>query len=60
MILNGKQQNNLFRAIDENRLGSGGAAVVGGEIRIKGQDLYVALKNYSKVQNKLGKNTGIL
>ena len=60
MILNGKQQNNLFRAIDENRLGSGGAAIVGGEIRIKGQDLYVALKNYSKVQNKLGKNTGIL
>lgn len=59
MILNSRHQNNLFRAIDQNRLGSGGA-VVGGEIRIKGQDLYVALKNYSKVQNKLGKNTGIL
>ena len=59
MILNGRQQNNLFKAIDENRLGGGGT-VVGGEIKIKGSDLYIALKNYSKVQGKLGKNTGIL
>lgn len=59
MILNGKQQKNLFRAIDENRLGGGGS-VVGGEIKIKGSDLYVALKNYSKVKGTLGKNTGIL
>lgn len=59
MILNGKQQNNLFRAIDENRLGGGGATVVGGDIRIKGSDLYIALKNYSKVQGTLGKHTGI-
>ena len=59
MILNGRQQKNLFNAIDENRLGGGGA-VVGGEIKIKGSDLYVALKNYSKVKGTLGKNTGIL
>lgn len=58
MILNGRQQNNLFRAIDENRLGGGGT-VVGGEVKIKGSDLYLALKNYSKVQGTLGKNTGI-
>jgi DNA repair exonuclease SbcCD ATPase subunit len=59
MILNGRQQNNLFRAIDENRLGGSGGAVVGGEVKIKGSDLYIALKNYSKVQGTLGKNTGI-
>jgi len=59
MILNGRQQNNLFRAIDENRLGGSGAAVVGGEVKIKGSDLYIALKNYSKVQGTLGKHTGI-
>jgi len=28
-------------------------------IKIKGSDLYLALKNYSKVQGTLGKNTGI-
>ena len=59
MILNGRQQNNLFRAIDENRLGSNGGGFVGGEVKIKGSDLYLALKNYSKVQGTLGKNTGI-
>ena len=59
MILNGRQQNNLFRAIDENRLGSNGGGIVGGEVKIKGSDLYIALKNYSKVQGTLGKNTGI-
>ena len=33
--------------------------LVGGEVKIKGSDLYLALKNYSKVQGTLGKNTGI-
>lgn len=60
MILNSRHQNNLFRAIDQNRLGGGGGTIVGGDIRIKGQDLYIALKNYSKAQNKLGKSTGII
>lgn len=58
MILNGRQQTNLFNAIDQNRLG-GGNTIVGGEIKIKGSDLYVALKNYGKVQGALGKNIGI-
>ena len=61
MILNGSQQGNLWNAIKNNRLGGGGnVAIVGGDVRIKGSDLYVALKNYSKVQGKLGKTTGIL
>lgn len=61
MILNGSQQGNLWNAIKNNRLGGGGnVAIVGGDVKIKGSDLYVALKNYSKVQGKLGKTTGIL
>ena len=58
MILNTRQQNNLFRAINENRLGSNGS-VVGGTIKIKGSDLYVALKNYGSTKSKVGKNIGI-
>ena len=57
MILNQKQQNNLFRAIDEDRLG--GAGSLSGTVRIKGSDLYLSLSNYSKGLKKLGKNTGI-
>lgn len=59
MILNGRQQKNLFNAIDDNRLG-GGSNIVCGEIKIKGSDLYVALKNYGKVQKGIGKNIGIM
>lgn len=58
MILNTRQQNNLFRAINENRLGSNGG-VVGGTVKIKGSDLYVALKNYGNTKSKVGKNIGI-
>lgn len=60
MILNNTQQGNLWNAIKNNKLGDGGVAIVGGDVRIKGSDLYVALKNYSKVQGKLGKTTGIV
>ena len=58
MILNTRQQNNLFRAINDNRLGSK-SSVVGGTIKIKGSDLYVALKNYGNTKSKVGKNIGI-
>ena len=58
MILNGKQQARLFRMLN-----NGGAmpseGVTTSTIKIKGSDLYLALKNYSKVQGTLGKNTGI-
>ena len=57
MILNQKQQNNLFKAIDEDRLG--GAGSLSGTVRIKGSDIYLSLSNYSKGLKKLGKNTGI-
>jgi hypothetical protein len=58
MILNSKQQSHLFNAIDNNRLGGGGT-LVAGEIKVKGSDLYIALKNYGKGAAKLGKNIGI-
>lgn len=58
MILNTRQQNNLFRAINDNRLGYN-SSVVGGTIKIKGSDLYVALKNYGSTKSKVGKNIGI-
>ena len=57
MVLNEKQQSNLFHAIENGEFGGG--AVVGGEIKIKGSDLYVALKNYGAVKSKSGKNIGI-
>lgn len=58
MILNTKQQSHLFNAIDNNRLGGNNMVVVG-ETVVKGSDLYIALRNYSKGAAKLGKNIGI-
>lgn len=57
MILNGRQQKNLFNAIDKNRLGSDNAQSI--SFKIKGSDLYGTLKNYSKIKGKSGVNTGI-
>ena len=51
MILNDRQQKNLFDAIDNNRLG-GGSELVVGDIKVKGSDLYIALKNYTKINKK--------
>lgn len=59
MILNGTQQKRLFNILDGTGAVGTTATVVGGEVKIKGSDLYVALKNYGKVQNTLGKNIGI-
>lgn len=50
MILNQKQQANLFRALDGGI--SGGGAVVS-EVKIKGSDLYLALKNYKNKMSKI-------
>lgn len=49
MILNGKQQGNLFRLLDSGNVASTNTASV---VKIKGSDLYVALSNYS---SKMGK-----
>ena len=60
MVLNGKQQQRLWNIIN----GSGSyrsdpGTMTVGQVRIKGSDLYLALKNYSKHQSKIGKDTGI-
>ena len=59
MILNGRQQRNLFDAINENRLGGENYNRLYGEVKIKGQDLYIALSNFGKVKSTLGKQIGI-
>ena len=59
MILNGRQQRNLFDAINENRLGGENSNRLYGEVKIKGQDLYIALSNFGKVKSTLGKQIGI-
>lgn len=58
MILNGSQQAHLFDIINNNRLDG---AVGGGNVQfvLRGADLYGSMKNYGKVQSKLGKNIGI-
>lgn len=55
MILNKKQQANLFNALDKGELG--GAGVV--DFVLRGSDLYGSLRNYSKTVAKTGKITGI-
>ena len=57
MILNQRQQSHLFNLIDNNRPTSN--VTVNGEWKLKGQDLYMSMKNYGKGQSKLGKNIGI-
>ena len=59
MILNRKQQSNLFRAIESGGIGSGSTVMIP-DLRIKGSDLYVSFRNYSKSVSKTGKTTGIL
>ncbi len=58
MVLNRKQQSNLFRAIESGNIGAGNTVLVP-EFKIKGSDLYGTLRNYSKSVGKTGKITGI-
>lgn len=51
MILNKRQQNNLFRAIDNNRLG-GPSNKLYGDVTVRGSDLKIALTNYEKINHK--------
>lgn len=59
MILNSRQQGNLFNAIDKNRLYDTPGNIVAGEVKVKGTDLYIALKNLARTKSALGKNIGI-
>ena len=44
--------------LDNNRADNN-ISLVGGSIKIKGSDLYVALKNFGRGKQSLGKNIGI-
>lgn len=57
MILNQRQQSNLFDMINDGVSNNAGTTV--SEVRIKGSDLYLALKNYGSTRQVLGKNIGI-
>ena len=61
MIINGKQQQNLWKAISSGNLGGNTENQVSvSNVRVKGSDLYLALRNYSKVKSKSGQITGIM
>ncbi len=57
MILNKRQQSHLFNMLDSGSFGSGGGGTA--TVKIKGEDLYIALKNVSKRKGLSGVNTGI-
>lgn len=59
MVLNGHQQSNLFRAIENGDFGSGTVEAPTINFRLKGSDIYGSLKNFGKGQLKTGKNIGI-
>lgn len=53
MILNGKQQSNLFEAINSGKLGSSQSSSVNiGFDRVRGSDIFLSLKNYMKSTGK--------
>lgn len=52
MVLNRKQQSNLFNALDNGISESRNDGPQVSTVRIKGSDIYLALKNYGKVTNK--------
>lgn len=58
MILNGSQQANLFKAIDDGRLG-GEAGVGEVSFVLRGSDLYGSLKNYGLMKARAGKTIKI-
>lgn len=60
MVINSYQQSRLWRIISGQEsaqyqtMGSGNV-----EFKIRGQELYGVLKNYNKLQNKVGRDIGI-
>lgn len=53
MILNGRQQSNLFEAINSGKLGSTQSQSVNiGFDRVRGSDIFLSLKNYMKSTGK--------
>lgn len=59
MILNNRQQGNLFKLLN-GTVGAGQSAPAGNvEFKIKGDTLYGVLKNHTKISSKSGKNISL-
>lgn len=52
MILNGSQQANLFRMLNDNNTKSANIQYMQPEVRIKGADIYLSQQNYKKIARK--------
>ena len=52
MILNQRQQSNLFNILNGSRANNG-ISVEQIDFRIKGADLYGALQNYNRIKSKV-------
>ena len=52
MILNGRQQANLFRMLDSGNINTSTIAVQNPEVRIKGADIYLSQKNYKNISGR--------
>lgn len=60
MVLNNRQQSRLWNLINgSGSYNSSPREMTVGQVKIKGSDLYLALKIYSRHQSKIGKDTGI-
>lgn len=51
MVLNNRQQSNLFKMIETGMIDSTNHFEFG-QVKVKGSDLFLSLKNYSKITNK--------
>lgn len=51
MVLNNRQQANLFNALD-NGIDDNSSSAVVSTVRVRGEDIIMSLKNYSKVHGK--------
>lgn len=52
MILNSRQQANLFRMFDAGNINTSTIAVQNPEVRIKGADIYLSQKNYKNITGR--------
>lgn len=52
MVLNKRQQSNLFNAIDSGNIGGGIVSTV--NFKLRGADIYGSMKNYTAIKSKTG------
>lgn len=52
MVLNRRQQSNLFNAINSGNIGGGTVSTV--EFKLRGADIYGSMKNYKSIKGKTG------